>query len=107
MAEQLPEGVERIGTVLTEVIARRGLARLRQQELWEKSWRQVAGPHIAEQTRVGSFRRGVLEILVGNSSLLQELAAFRKDALLAELKRCLNAHTIRQLRFRLDSFADK
>jgi len=106
MAEQLPQGVERIGSILTEVIARRGLARLRQQQLWERKWLEVAGADLAGQTRVGSFRHGVLEILVSNSSLLQELAAFRKDALLAELKRRLETYTIRDIRFRLDQIAD-
>jgi len=106
MKPNLPEGVQPIGKILTEVIARRGLARLRQRQLWEQVWQEVVGPEVSEQTRIGSYRRGVLEILVNNSSLLQELAAFRKETLIEELRKRLSATAIRDVKFRLDQALD-
>ncbi len=45
---------------------------------------EVAGPDVAKQTRVAGMRRGVLEVEVGSSVLMQELAHFHKRRLLEE-----------------------
>ena len=96
-------GIQPIGDILSELIARRGLARLREQEQLENAWREVAGEPIASHSRVGSVRRGVLEVYVANSVLLQELTSFRKQELLEKLQLSLESETIQDLRFRMDS----
>lgn len=93
---------ERIGTVLSELIARRGLSRLRQQEQWEQAWRETVGDSVSRNTRVGSVRGGIVEIRVNNSSLLQELAAFRKQELLSRFRQKVAFAKLRDIRFRLD-----
>jgi predicted nucleic acid-binding Zn ribbon protein len=94
-----PQG---IAGILTELIARRGLARLRGQENLDEAWKQAIGEPGARYTRVGALRRGVLEVLVANSVLLQELAGFQKQTLLKKLRETMQAETVRDLRFRLD-----
>ena len=60
-------------------MARRGSARVQSSEALEAAWRDAAGPLMAKYTRVGQIRRGTLEVLVANSTLLQELG-FQKQA---------------------------
>ena len=48
----------------------------------------------------GAIRRGVLDILVDNSMLLQELEGFRKQELLAQLKEVVRHSTLTGLKFR-------
>ena len=90
----------RIGSILSELMARRGYARVQSAEAYEAAWRQAAGPLIAKYSAVGSLRRGTLEVVVGNSTLIQELV-FQKPALLESLGRLLPDEGIQNLRFRL------
>jgi hypothetical protein len=91
-----------IAGILTEIISRRGLACVRGQENLEQAWRNAIGDPGARYTRVGRFHRGVLEILVAHSVLLQELSGFQKQALLAKMREALQSDKVRDLRFRLD-----
>jgi predicted nucleic acid-binding Zn ribbon protein len=89
-----------LGEVLTELIARRGLARVRAASRWESAWKTVAGPVLAEQSRVLQSRLGVLEVTVANSVLAQEIA-FQKTDLIAALSRLLPDEPIHDLRVRV------
>jgi predicted nucleic acid-binding Zn ribbon protein len=91
-----------IASILSELISRRGLGRLRGQEHLEEAWRKAIGEPGARYTQVGGLRRGVLEILVANSILLQELAGFQKQSLLKRLREALQSEYVRELKFRLD-----
>ena len=71
-------GPKAIGDVLSELMARRGYARLQSAEAYDAAWREAAGPLAAEYTRVGLLRRGTLEVVVANSTLVQELASRRR-----------------------------
>jgi predicted nucleic acid-binding Zn ribbon protein len=66
----------------------------------EQAWAGVIGPAGAEHTRVGSIRRGVLEVFVDNAVLLQELVHFQKRRLLEQLRSRLPGTTLHDLRFR-------
>jgi len=90
---------ERIGNVLAELMARCGFAGQQANEALQQAWRAAAGDLAARWSRVGTVRRGVLEVTVGNSVLLQELS-FQKAALLEALARELPDHRIRDLRLR-------
>jgi predicted nucleic acid-binding Zn ribbon protein len=86
--------------VIGQLMARRDYARVISSESLELSWREAAGQALARFTRVGRLRRGVLEVVVANSTMMQELA-FRKSQLLAQLRRLEPDQKIRDLRFRL------
>ena len=96
----MPKGPESIGNILAELMARRGFARVQTASVCEDAWRQAAGELAAGYTRVGSVRRGNLEVTVANSTLVQELT-FQKRALLQALGELLPDERIRDLRFRL------
>jgi predicted nucleic acid-binding Zn ribbon protein len=86
--------------VLSELMARRGYARVQGAAAYDAAWRQAAGPLAAKYTRVGLLRRGTLEIVVANSPLLQELG-FQKTELLKSLAALLPDEGIEGLRFRV------
>ncbi len=67
---------------------------------FETAWRTAAGEFLAGQTRCGQMRRGVLEVAVASSILMQEIT-FRKAALLKELTRLLPDAQIKDLRLRV------
>lgn len=91
---------QRIGDVLSELMARRGFARVQSGAACEAAWRTAAGEFFARQTRAGQVRRGVLEVIVSNSTIMQELV-YRKADIVAELARLLPDETIGDLRFRV------
>lgn len=89
-----------IGDVLSELMARRGFARVQSASAFEQAWREAAGPLAGKFSRVGNLRRGILEVVVANSTVLQELT-FEKPRLLASMKEALPEQTIRAFRFRV------
>lgn len=96
---------ELLGEVLSRLFAARGWGRRSERVRLEQTWAEVAGPAVAAGTRLGSLRRGVLEILVGSAAMLQELAHFQKRRLLAELKARVPT-PISDLRFRISALPD-
>ena len=102
-------GAQPLSQILSELVARRGFARLRGQEELERVWRlaieEAVGISLAASTRVGCVRRGVLEVQVENSVLLQELAGFHKHRLVQWLRDNVTSEQIRDIRFRLDEHA--
>lgn len=91
-----------IANVLSTLLARRGYAQIQSAGELSEVWGQVAGVAVAQQSRVGTVRRGILQVVVQNSALLQELT-FRKPQLLEALTRMLPARSIRDLKFRVGS----
>lgn len=89
-----------IAEVLSELMSRRGFARVRTAEAFADAWSQAAGELMAGYTRVGEVRRGKLEVIVANSTLVQELT-FQKPAILKRLGEQLPGERIRDLRFRV------
>lgn len=96
----MARGPQAIGNVLSELMSRRGYARVQSAAAYDAAWREAAGPLAAEYTRVGTLRRGVLEVVVANSTLVQELG-FQKHALLKNLAELLPDEGIANLRFRV------
>ena len=96
----MTRGPQAIGNVLSELMSRRGYARVQSAATYEAAWREAAGPLAAKYTRVGQLRRGTLEVVVGNSTLVQELG-FQKPALLERLAELLPDEGIKVLRFRV------
>jgi predicted nucleic acid-binding Zn ribbon protein len=97
----IPEkGLERVGEILSRLFTARGWGRSQERLRLEQAWSEAVGEEQARHTRVGSLRRGVLEVIVDNGVLLQELAGFHKRRLLQQLRRLLPNTTVTDLRFR-------
>jgi predicted nucleic acid-binding Zn ribbon protein len=94
------QGPERISEILSRLFTARGWGRRQERSRLEQAWSEAAGAEMSRQTRVGTFRRGILEIEVGNAVLIQELAQFHKRKLLEQLKRKLTGVMLKDLRFR-------
>jgi predicted nucleic acid-binding Zn ribbon protein len=94
------KGPERIGDILTQLMARRGYARVQSGEMYDAAWHEAAGPLAAKYSRVGSLKRGTLEVVVANSALVQEFT-FQKTAILKTLNEQLPDQGIKDLRFRV------
>ena len=89
-----------IANVLAELMARRGYARLQSGSNCADAWREAAGEQLAACSRAGQIKRGVLEVIVTSSILMQEMS-FQKAGLLAKLTELLPDEKIRDLRFRV------
>ena len=96
-------GPKPIGNVLSELITRKGYANIQSGEQHVEAWHAVAGP-FGEQTRAVGIRRGVLEVNVKSSSLLQEIT-FQKTSLLKSIVESNPELRITDIRFRVGSIS--
>ena len=87
----------KLGDVLPQLMARRGYNRLIAEENYLDVWEAIAG-RLFQFSRPGQLRRGVLEVVAMNSSVVQELN-FEKRRLIKELSERLPDQKIRDLRF--------
>ncbi len=98
-------GPRPLSEILGELFTVRGYGRLSARQELEDAWNAAVGEPSCRQTRLGEVRRGVLNVTVAHSTLLEELAAFRKPALLAALRSGAPATTIHDIRFRVGEIA--
>lgn len=91
---------EALGEILARLLTQRGYARTVTTGQLETAWKAAVGEALAPHTRVGSVKRGNLEVLVANSILAQELG-FQKDALLTKLRQLAPDENIQGLKFRV------
>jgi predicted nucleic acid-binding Zn ribbon protein len=96
----MQRGPKAIGDVLSELMSRRGFARVQSTAAYAAAWREAAGPLAAKYSRPGQVRRGTLEVIVAHSTLVQEFG-FQKTALLKTLANLLPDAGINDLRFRV------
>ncbi|AGA24577.1 DUF721 domain-containing protein [Singulisphaera acidiphila] len=94
-------GPKSVSDILGELFATRGYGRLRAQTELEEAWNAAVGEPGCRQTRVGEVRRGVLNVTVAHSTLLEELAAYQKPQLLAALRQNAPGTTVHDIRFRV------
>jgi len=95
-----PRGPERLSDVLARLFVERGWGRKQERVRLEQVWVDAVGAEAAGQTRIAGFRRGILEVVVGNAVLLQELTHFHKRRLLQKLQQALSGMVLKDLRFR-------
>jgi predicted nucleic acid-binding Zn ribbon protein len=88
-----------IGELLSQLMARRGYAHVRVAQEWVEIWRRVAG-ELAQRSRPGPYRGGVLEVVVEDSATHQELE-FRKQQLISAVREMGVGFQIRNLRFKV------
>jgi predicted nucleic acid-binding Zn ribbon protein len=100
-------GPRPLSEVLNELFTVRGYSRLQARQELEEAWSRAVGEEICRKTRLGELRRGVLNVTVAHSTLLEELAAFRKPALLAALRTVIPASAIQDIRFWVGAIEDR
>jgi hypothetical protein len=101
MSNPSRRGPRPLSDILGELFTVRGYGRLRARQELEDAWNKAVGEPYCRQTRLGEVRRGVLNVTVAHSTLLEELSAFRKPALLSALRSGAPATTIHDIRFRV------
>lgn len=89
-----------LSRAVSQFVTRWGIAETQSARELEQAWQDVAGPALAARTRVGAVRRGVCEITVENSSLLQQLIFQQRD-ILQRLQAQKPHFAITQIRFRV------
>lgn len=95
-----PKGPQPIGQIVNDLMARTGFAQVQSAGNMEKIWREAVGEAASRYTRPGRVRRGVLEVAVANSTIVQELV-FQKAELLSSIRRLLPDTPVRDLRFQV------
>ncbi len=98
------KGPEALREILSRLFVSRGWGRKQGRMRLEQAWAETVDPKHAKLTRVVRLRRGVLEVEVANSAVLQELASFHKRKLLERLRQSLPEKTVTDLRFRAGSW---
>jgi predicted nucleic acid-binding Zn ribbon protein len=91
---------KKIKDVLAQLITVRGYGRIQATADFTAAWRAAAGETFAPYTRPGRVKRGVLEVTVTNSIVIQELT-FQKQQILAALREQLPDASIRDVKFRI------
>ena len=81
MSNPSRRGPRPLSDILGELFTVRGYGRLRARQELEDAWNEAVGEPYCRQTRLGEVRRGVLNVTVAHSTLLEELSAFRKACL--------------------------
>ena len=94
---------QKVGDVITDLLARRGYAQLAANQECNEAWQAVVGK-LKEMSRATEAKRGVLQVVVSNSVMMQELT-FRKQELIPALAARLPNHQIKDLRFRVGSIS--
>jgi hypothetical protein len=93
---------KKIGDVVAQLITQRGYGRVGTDEQLVAAWQRAAGETLAKFSRPGKVKRGLLEVWVANSTMMQELG-FEKGRILAAIQRELPEAKIRDLRFKVGS----
>ena len=95
-----------IGNIVADILARKGLGRQEATLELDKIWNKIIEKPLAEITRCGQIRRQQLEIVVENSTAMQELT-FRKQELIDLLNREIPQQKLKDIRFRVGTIQQK
>ncbi|TWT46869.1 DciA family protein [Botrimarina hoheduenensis] len=89
-----------IADVMARLLAKRGYAAIRSDEVIGAAWAEAVGTAVARRSRVSTFSRGQLEVIVSSSAIVQELQ-FDQSRLLESLRRIVPDAKITSLRLRV------
>jgi len=93
-------GPQPIGRVMSRLMARAGYGREQAAAELAEAWRQAAPESLRSAGRPGLVKRGVLEVFVSHSALVQEFG-FHKRETLDRLRAIVPAAGITDIRCRL------
>ncbi len=94
--------VRRLGSIVNQLMARRGYAQVHANEAMMKVLVAEVGQEIGNDCSVGKLRAGVLQVFVVDSVTLQELN-FRKRGILKRLQKEMPGDGITDIRFRIQT----
>ena len=90
-----------IGSVVRRLLASSGYAETQGAAQMLEQWQQAVGPELAKLSRPGNVARGILQIHVANSAVMQEVH-FRKKQILSKLQKVATTGNITELKIRVD-----
>lgn len=91
---------KKMGDVVGQLLVKRGYANTQQASSLDALWNAAVGERFTPQTKAGQVKRGVLEVIVSNSAVMQELT-FSKAKLIQALSKTAADHQIKDIRFRV------
>jgi hypothetical protein len=95
-----PPGPQSIGRVMARLLARTGYAEEQASDGIAAAWQEECPDALRGLSQAGLVRRGVLEVFVRHSTLVQEFG-FHRQAVLARLRQRLPAAGITDIRCRV------
>ncbi len=75
-------------SVMAGLLAKRGYAATESSDHLRNAWNEAAGELFSQFSRPTGLRRGVLEVLVANSTMMQEIN-FHRTQLLADVQKAI------------------
>lgn len=93
---------KKMGDVVGQLLVKRGYANVQQASSLDAVWHAAVGERFVAQSKAGQVKRGVLEVFVNNSAVVQELT-FVKAKLIKLLAVSAADHKIRDIKFRVGS----
>jgi hypothetical protein len=93
-------GPRTIGSVMSRLLARTGYDRQHGSEGLAAAWQEVAPATLRGCSQPGLVRRGVLEVFVSHSALVQEMGFHKRDVL-ARLGQLVPGEGITDIRCRV------
>ncbi len=94
---------KQVSDVISQLLVKKGYAQVQSAATCAAAWQMGAGARLGPQTRAGTIKRGVLEVTVKNSAVLQELQ-FVKAQLIKSLAQSVPDSKIRDVKFRVGTF---
>jgi predicted nucleic acid-binding Zn ribbon protein len=94
--------VKKMGDVVGQLLVKRGYGNVQQAQSLQQLWQGVAGEQYKVNTKAAQIKRGVLEVLVANSAVMQELT-FVKAKLVKALAQTVAEQNIQNIRFKVGS----
>lgn len=90
--------VQSIGSLVSELISRRGYAQVAATSQFQEAIGKAVGPQLAAVVTVGKLNRGVLKIFADDSVTIQELT-FQKRAILKSIQKEMPDANVSDVRF--------
>ena len=95
-----PEPVP-VGEILPELLRGIRASRRGPAEKVRAIWPHIAGEAVARRCRIAGCEDGVVTVEVASAALKHDLATFRREALLRDLREKLPGLALRDLRFKV------
>lgn len=99
---QKQSGVQRIGSFVHQLMARRGYAQVAATEQIHAAIASALAGDLGQQIVVGKINRGVLNVFASDSVVLQELT-FQKRAILKRVQKEMPQAKITDIRFKVQT----